>query len=106
MGTASAGATPQPLHRLQPLLLASTEMTLVPGCDIREPESDLPSPDRAVGDARAGLPPPAPPDIRGHSSRASKLDPRPSKSMYLHPETVQCCVQGIGASDQMFPFPD
>ena len=27
MGTASAGATPQPLHRLQPLLLASTEMT-------------------------------------------------------------------------------
>ena len=27
MGTASAGATPQPLHRLQPLLLASTKMT-------------------------------------------------------------------------------
>ena len=51
--------------------------------------TDLPSPDRAAGDARAGLPPPAPPDIRGHSSRASKLGPRPSKILYLHPETVQ-----------------
>ena len=27
MGTASTGDTPEPLHRLQPLLLASTEMT-------------------------------------------------------------------------------